>query len=210
MHKAARNGHGSVVKVLLEFIPLAGKLNLLSATTNINYPGGQTHGLSAIHLAASSGHVGVMALLSEHVSVDSRTTRGETALHVAADRGSASSIKWLASKNASTMMQDENGDMAADIAVRRGHEEAVGVFVKCGVYRNSAFMLECLVLAAREGHKDTVAVLDRQSAHLSMVPNAANAAQERNHQEAADLLNTYWNCELLAFQDRKFDDIGSD
>ena len=158
MHRAARNGHDSVVKVLLDFVPLTGKNDILSATSNVSYPGEQAHGLSAIHLAASNGHVGVMGLLAEHISLDSRTTRGRTALHVAADAGCASSIQWLLSNNAGTKTQDEDGYTALQIATVRGYEEAVRILIEhTGV--TDSDLEKCFVLAARKGHEDLIALL---------------------------------------------------
>lgn len=128
LHKAARNGHRAVVEVLIELCPLVRKL-ILAETRVPSAPRGICRQM-AIHLAASNGHVGVLALLSSHVSIDSRTSRGQTPLILAAGEGHVPAVQWLVQNGASIIMQDKDGYSAFEVAAMKGSEEAVEALIE--------------------------------------------------------------------------------
>ncbi|MFQ5763345.1 MAG: ankyrin repeat domain-containing protein [Rhodospirillales bacterium] len=124
---AAREGHASVVKVLLE---AGANPNLESAQ------GGQT----ALKVAAARGsNEAIEALLDAGAVIDYRG--GEyrsqfsrvTALFVAADRGHAETVKLLIKRGADPYAENALGENALTYAVQGGHIDVVNAFVEAGL-----------------------------------------------------------------------------
>ena len=198
LHKAARNGHRSVVQVLIELCPMV--RNWIVAETKVPSTPRGLHRQTAIHLAASNGHVGVLELLSGHVSIDSTTSRGQTPLIVAAAEGHVPAIQWLVKNGASTHMQDEDGYNALEVAAMRGSEEAVVAFIEL----KQPITSRLLVLAARKRQEAVLARIIEHSgsAHKltyvvwgepkELLGEARAAALAEKQYEAAQLLQTFF------------------
>ena len=196
LHKAARNGHSAVVQVLIELCPLA--RNWILAETGLpSAPRGLRRQM-AIHLAASNGHVNVLALLSSHVSIDSRTSRGQTPLIVAAAEGHVPAIQWLLQNGASTHMQDEDGYNAFEVAAMKGSEEAVEALIVL----KQPVTPRLLVLAARKRQEAVLARIfedkhlwvefSERGDPIILLETARRVALEERQYEAAELLQTFY------------------
>ena len=196
LHKAARNGHSAVVQVLIELCPLV--RNWILAETRVASAPRGLYRQMAIHLAASNGHVGVLALLSSHVSIDSRTSGGQTPLIVAAAEGHVPAIQWLVQNGASTHMQDEDGYNALEVAVMKGKEEAVKALIEL----NLPITSRVFVLAARKRQEAVMAIIfEHEHIHNAynpyddpkgLVMEAKVAALDEKQYEAAELLQTFY------------------
>ncbi|MCJ1457100.1 hypothetical protein MMC28_007466 [Mycoblastus sanguinarius] len=149
LHKAARNGHRLVVEALLELDSIM--RDWITATTKAR----ATYGFTAIHLAASNGHVNVLAILARQVSTDSRTFSGQTPLLVAAAAGRVPPIHWLVQNGANTHVRDEDGYNAMELAAVNSREEAVHALIEL----DQSITCTSLVLAARKRHKAVLATL---------------------------------------------------
>lgn len=117
LHRAAENGHHSVVKLLLERFP-----NLLRPAA----PLGQSHIRSRLEtplkLAAAGGHEEtVRVLLDKGAEVDYIHRHGDTALFAAAAKSHEGTVRLLleAGANPSTKLKD--GRTPLSTAISRGH-----------------------------------------------------------------------------------------
>ena len=204
LHKAARNGHRAVVEVLIELCPMA--RNWILAETKMPSAPRGVHNQMAIHLAASNGHVAVLALLSGHVSIDSRTSRGQTPLIVAAAEGHVPAVQWLVQNGASTHMQDEDGYSAMEVAVMKGCEEAVEALIEL----KQPITSRLLVLAARKrqeavlgtliGHSPRPRDRDQYGGPRGLLMEAMEVALAEKQFEAVQLLQTFYKAVLAERQ----------
>ena len=80
-------------------------------------------GLTALHLAASFGHLSVIQMLLEKVvDIDVRTYLGYTALHSAAYSGHESVVQLLLEKGADITAKNVYGQTALDMANSKNHK----------------------------------------------------------------------------------------
>jgi hypothetical protein len=104
---ACDRGHVAVVRELL--LALDGDI------------GPHPLGFTTMHVAAQLGLVDVMArCVSSGVSVDVRTSSGLTPLHVSAQSGSESSVRWLLQSGARPWLLDGLGRSALSLVSARG------------------------------------------------------------------------------------------
>jgi ankyrin repeat protein len=105
---AAREGHALCVDLLLR--------SGVDANTS-------DREMSALQRAASEGHDGVIrVLLAHHATINDVDSRGQTALHMAAVRGSNKAAIALLEGGADERIKDYNGDEPADLAAAFGHK----------------------------------------------------------------------------------------
>mmetsp|Transcript_134434 Transcript_134434/g.245368 ORF Transcript_134434/g.245368 Transcript_134434/m.245368 type:complete len:881 (-) Transcript_134434:70-2712(-) len=80
------------------------------------------HGRTALHLAASSGHVeSVQVLLQAKAAIEAKTDAGFTALHMACQRGHLDVVKNLQSWGCDLSAQTAQGEHALHLAASKGH-----------------------------------------------------------------------------------------
>jgi serine/threonine protein kinase len=140
MQKAASNGHGDVVRLLLE---KGG-----SATGNYD---GQT----ALGSAASNGHELVVKLLLEKgANVEAENKFGRTALQCAVSNGHESIVKLLLEKGANVEVKNKFGQTVLQCAASNGHESIVKLLLEKGA--NSKHGGTALKYTAKKGDQDTV------------------------------------------------------
>ena len=196
LHKASRNGHDTIVELLLRQSPIA--RGWITADT-----GKRPYKQKAVHLAALNGHVRVLALLAEHVSVDARDSNGRTPLMIAAMEGHLSVIRFLISRSqlqsetfSSARMIDDEGLNASELAVIGGNVDVVEAILHQIPNIHSDQAIRLLVLAARKGHES---VLDTLIEHFNgikflfgnpeyLLSKAQGIAENEKHPEAAQLL----------------------
>lgn len=137
----------------------------------------------------------VLALLSSHVSIDSRTSRGQIPLIVAAAEGHVPAIQWLVQHGASTRMQDEDGYTAFDVAVMKGSEEAVEALIEL----NQSIISRLLILAAGKRQEAVLAkifgrgrIRSTYGILKSLLMEARVTALDEKLYEAAELLQTFY------------------
>jgi ankyrin repeat protein len=106
MH-AIEGRHGAIVRKLLQTLGCVFNPHPL--------------GFTAMHVAAQFGLVDVMArCVSSGVSVEARTSSGLTPLHVAAQSGSESSVRWLLQSGARPWLLDGLSRSALSLVSARG------------------------------------------------------------------------------------------
>jgi len=95
------------------------------------------HASELFTYAAAEGNLGaVKAFLSHGLSVNAVNERdGTTAVHAAAQAGSASVLRYLISKGADINALDREGDSPLELAVSSGHSEAAGILQGHGAKR---------------------------------------------------------------------------
>ena len=119
LHWAAREGHTTVVQLLLE------KGADVEARDNDER--------TALHWAAREGHTTVMQLLLEKgADVEAKDICGRTPLRWAAYSGHAIVVQLLLEKGADVEARDDNGRTALRLAARAGHEVVVQLLLEKG------------------------------------------------------------------------------
>lgn len=95
----------------------------------------KTHN-TALHLAASNGHLAVCErLATQHHAVDRTNKMGKTPLHMAAEAGHADCVKLLLSKGARINKYDVEGYTPLLYAVEAGHTACAEVLLQAGASR---------------------------------------------------------------------------
>lgn len=117
---AARNGHLEVMGVLTD----KDDIDIEKCV--------DAKGLSLLHLAVLSGSQEVAAeiLMMEAVPIDSKDPSGNTAMHLAAEKGFKKIIKDLLSNEASVTELNQEGLNSLHIATQFGHNEIVTMFLE--------------------------------------------------------------------------------
>lgn len=152
LHLAAQNGHEDVVGLLLSGAQLALE---------------DRNGLTALLLAARSGHRGVVEkLLTSGAHFESRGGSGKTPLMWAAEMGHEEVVKLLLKAGADPRAVGSANQTPLISAAENGHTEVVGLLLNSG----SAFDIQDgggqtpLLWAAEKGHASTVEMLLRARA----------------------------------------------
>ena len=137
-------------------------LGLMHASADINQKGGR-FGQSALHVAASIGHLAVVRqLIFARAILDDQDADGATPLHLAAAQGSVETSQFLLVAGASADHRDSTGLMPVHIAASTGNvgvlKSLLMAFARlehpAGSQHNST-----LHLAVRGGHLDCVRYL---------------------------------------------------
>ena len=189
LHKASRNGHRDAVEVMLGYFSQFRTLSLAEKR-------GGPYQQQAIHLAALNGHVRVLALLAEHVSIDALDSNTRTPLMLAAMEGHVLVIQFLIHhKNwnpfAVAVWKDKDGFSARELAIIGGHENAVKAILEVDPGHTAHEMKTILVLAARKGNESVLATVievsnnDYGAASTLSILSAAQAIAGHQRQSIA-------------------------
>ena len=121
-----------------------------------------SHGTTALQLAAKHGHADVVQVLVESgAELDIRNNRGETALYWAARSGHKPIVELLLAKGADAMIEDSEGWTALDWAVIRGYSELAQLLLDRCYHIDPEYSgaNRALILAAEAGTEMTVQML---------------------------------------------------
>lgn len=165
LHAAAANGHGEVVKLLLDS----------GASAEAATASGET----ALHLAAQSGcAAAIQALLAGGASGDRRDAQGSLPLHTAARAGQVSSVLALLAGGANPESTDSLGNTALHVAAGQGRVGIVAALLTCGaaIDARSPGGATPLMRAAAGGHLAAVRALLRAGASPSIRDSGGSTA----------------------------------
>jgi ankyrin repeat protein len=153
---AARNGHETVVKLLLD-----------SDIVDADSKDGE--GLTPLLYAARLGHEAVVKLLLEKgAELETKNTYGLTPLSCAAGNGHEAVVKLLLEKGAELETKDEDGLTPLLYAAANGHEAVVKLLLEKGAELEAKDEdgLTPLLYAAANGHEAVVKLLLEKGAEL--------------------------------------------
>ncbi|XP_055869997.1 death-associated protein kinase 1-like isoform X4 [Biomphalaria glabrata] len=103
-----------------------GLKELSEMAANIDFNTANKHGETAVHMAASGGHVDVLKfLLSKGVDISIRDKQGDNAIYWAARQGHTDIIKCLVEAGVPISTQNKSGETALHVAARYGHTSTV-------------------------------------------------------------------------------------
>jgi ankyrin repeat protein len=149
-----------------------------------------THGLTALHWAASFGHVEVVKiLLIAKANVEAKTNDGMTPLHNAAANGQLEAITCLLDANATIDAETNHGWTPLEWALQKNNHEVIkflilhGALVK-GSYVNSLrelFIDHPLLLAALTGDLNTLKKIVTEDAPLDELKSILRYATAQGH-----------------------------
>ena len=174
LHLAAENGHGDIVNLLLTHqanvnlpaknrttaLRLAAANGLMKTIMNTDIVNIQDdEGMTALHLAARSGHGEVVKTFLNTDIVKIRDNEGQTALHLAAWKGHSEVVKILLNADI-VNIQDNEGQTALHLAARSGHGEVVKILLNADIVNiQDNEGQTALHLAAWIGHSEVVKIL---------------------------------------------------
>ena len=116
LHVAALNGHGEVVKILLD--------------VGANYETPNKNGWTPLSSAAEKGHGEVVKILLEKgANYETQQKQGATPLNSAANTGHGEVVKILLEKGANYETPSKNGWTPLNSAAEKGHGEVIRVIV---------------------------------------------------------------------------------
>ncbi|XP_071115765.1 death-associated protein kinase 1-like [Haliotis cracherodii] len=114
-----------------------GLKDLSETANNIDLNTANKHGETAVHMAASGGHVDVIKFLqSKGVDVGVRDKQGDSAVYWAARQGQLDVIKYLQEANVPLDGKNKSGENALHVAARYGHAHVVDHLCEAGVSIN--------------------------------------------------------------------------
>ncbi|WP_265036256.1 ankyrin repeat domain-containing protein [Wolbachia endosymbiont (group A) of Anomoia purmunda] len=118
LHNAALSGDERIVKLLRE----------KGADVNIRDKGKFT----PLHLEALNGHIGVVSELLKkgEIGVNAQTTKGNTPLHLAAEKANLEVVKALIARNAKVDVKNEEGKVVSDLAHEKNHLEVENYIIQ--------------------------------------------------------------------------------
>ena len=147
LHLAAKMGHGTIVKMLIEQGALSyildenGKASLHYATekghrevvkillenkmSNVNIS--DENGKTPLHYAAENGHLEVVEILIKKCQLDALDRKDKTPMHYAADKGHSEVVKILVGKGSRSNVLDTDNKSPLHYALAKVHESVVEI-----------------------------------------------------------------------------------
>jgi ankyrin repeat protein len=141
-----------------------------------------SHGGTALHRAAGSGHEAVVRLLLEKgADVKARDSYGRTALHWAASSGHEAVVRLLLEKGADVKARDSDGGTALHRAASRGQEAVVRLLLEKGadVKARDSDRGTALHWAASSGQEAVVRLLLEKRADVKATDSDGGTALHR-------------------------------
>ncbi|XP_070176153.1 death-associated protein kinase 1-like isoform X2 [Littorina saxatilis] len=103
-----------------------GLKELSEMANNIDLSTANKHGETAVHMAASGGHVDVLKFLQDRgVNINIKDKQGDTAIYWAARQGHLEAIRCLHEAGVSLDSNNKSGETAVHVAARYGHAQVV-------------------------------------------------------------------------------------
>ena len=147
-------------------------------------------GRTALHRAATGGHVEVLtALLEKGATVGAATFEGATALHLAAGRGHAEACKVLIDGGAQVDVPDLGGLTPLMAACQGGHVDACSILLDAGAQHGAVDEngWTAAHFAAASSHKATALLLISKGAGLEVASKGARTVRHLNAALADEL-----------------------
>ncbi|XP_041373234.1 death-associated protein kinase 1-like isoform X2 [Gigantopelta aegis] len=114
-----------------------GLKELSEMANNIDLNTANKHGETAVHMAASGGHVDVIKFLqAKGVDVNVKDKQGDSAVYWAARQGQLDVIKYLEEAGVPLDLKNKSGETALHVASRYGHAHIVDYLCSCQVAIN--------------------------------------------------------------------------
>lgn len=214
IHCAAHYGQVDFVREMLTKVP---------ATVKSEHPGGgdswlkdlgAESGLTPLHLAAQSGHEGLVRLLlnSPGVQADvSTNSQGAIPLHLAAQGGHSSVVSLLLSKSTSQLhVKDKRGRTALHLAAANGHIFMVSLLLGQGADINACDKngWTALHFAAKAGYLNVVKLLTESGASPKFETKEGKVsicfAAAANHSDVLSFLMKHDHNTNHLMDDKKF------
>jgi ankyrin repeat protein len=156
-----------------------------------------SHGYTALMIAAVNGHSSMVELLLDHgaeIHVRSSYGASSNALWKASETGQEHIVKLLLDKKADVNAKDSRSDPALTLASRAGHNQIVELLLSSGADINASTEHTGTALqgALSVGNKDTVMLLVKAGADVNSSPrwfgNALWVALNAGYMDIAKLL----------------------
>ncbi|KAF4624739.1 hypothetical protein G7Y89_g13429 [Cudoniella acicularis] len=152
----AEKGHDAMVKLLLKW-------------DNIEVNASDKKGLTALHLAVSSGSAATLRrLIQNGADLGAEDKHGERALHHAASGGYQDALRVFLEEKVDIMVKTRHGASSLHLAASNRHDQIVRLLLESGVDVNAVANHNSTALhwAASKGHESTVRLLLEKGADI--------------------------------------------
>ncbi|XP_030045663.1 protein fem-1 homolog B [Microcaecilia unicolor] len=195
---AARNGHGKVVRLLLEHYRADTR-----QTGTVRFDGYVIDGATALWCAAGAGHFEVVKLLVSHgANVNHTTVTNSTPLRAACFDGRLDIVKYLVENHANISIANKYDNTCLMIAAYKGHTDVVKYLLEQHADPNAKAHCGATALhfAAEAGHLDIVRQLMKWKAAMVMNGHGMTplkVAAESCKADVVELLLSHPDCDSL-------------